>query len=225
MGVREIWGFYILVRLMDEQTHRSKESPDLEHGIVLDNPGVSISEKNPSSLEENPNGKTIRDPMDEGTSGNSSNSDIAGEIMSIGEENKDLGIQIDELRLKTTQSDEQTRGPVLETIIIVNSEENQCIRSGFEMSKVMVDNKSMKNVSEGKKKSCVIDVRCGNGGFKDSDGERVCRICHLSSEGLAETKATGFSAELMQLGCGCKDELGIAHGYCAEAWFKLKGNR
>uniref|UniRef100_A0A2P2PXU3 RING-CH-type domain-containing protein n=1 Tax=Rhizophora mucronata TaxID=61149 RepID=A0A2P2PXU3_RHIMU len=30
--------------------------------------------------------------------------------------------------------------------------------------------------------------------------------------------------DLIQLGCGCKDDLGIAHAHCAEAWFKLKGN-
>ncbi|CAL5408983.1 unnamed protein product [Camellia sinensis] len=30
---------------------------------------------------------------------------------------------------------------------------------------------------------------------------------------------------LIELGCGCKDELGIAHGDCAKAWFTFKGNR
>ncbi|MCI13975.1 hypothetical protein A2U01_0035100, partial [Trifolium medium] len=30
---------------------------------------------------------------------------------------------------------------------------------------------------------------------------------------------------LIMLGCACKDELGIAHRHCAEAWFKIKGNR
>ncbi|KAJ6728454.1 hypothetical protein OIU74_006497 [Salix koriyanagi] len=31
--------------------------------------------------------------------------------------------------------------------------------------------------------------------------------------------------DLIQLGCRCKHDLGFAHLYCAEAWFKLKGNR
>lgn len=83
-------------------------------------------------------------------------------------------------------------------------------------------------------KPCVVDVKCGEGGGggdeevgEDCDGERVCRICHLSSEPLADSTATfhGGSVDLIQLGCGCKDELGISHTHCAEAWFKLKGNR
>uniref|UniRef100_A0A7N0T427 RING-CH-type domain-containing protein n=1 Tax=Kalanchoe fedtschenkoi TaxID=63787 RepID=A0A7N0T427_KALFE len=49
--------------------------------------------------------------------------------------------------------------------------------------------------------------------------EKICRICHLNSD-QAE-----FATSLIQLGCGCKGELGIAHVHCGEAWFKLKGNR
>ncbi|KAA3478505.1 E3 ubiquitin-protein ligase MARCH2 [Gossypium australe] len=81
--------------------------------------------------------------------------------------------------------------------------------------------------------SCVIDINGSIGGtrwFKDSyDGERVCRICHLNSEQLLESNdsisTTAAVTDLIQLGCGCKDELGIVHSHCAEAWFKLKGNR
>ncbi|GFP91695.1 hypothetical protein PHJA_001313500 [Phtheirospermum japonicum] len=29
----------------------------------------------------------------------------------------------------------------------------------------------------------------------------------------------------MELGCGCKGELGVAHSHCAEAWFRVRGNR
>ncbi|TYH14713.1 hypothetical protein ES288_A06G242700v1 [Gossypium darwinii] len=80
--------------------------------------------------------------------------------------------------------------------------------------------------------SCVIDINGSTGGtrwFKDSyDGERVCRICHLNSEQLLESNdsisTTAAVTDLIQLGCGCKDELGIVHSHCAEAWFKLKGN-
>ncbi|KAG8385415.1 hypothetical protein BUALT_Bualt03G0043000 [Buddleja alternifolia] len=52
------------------------------------------------------------------------------------------------------------------------------------------------------------------------ENQRVCRICHLSA------KESGNSLlELMELGCGCKGELGVAHLHCAEAWFRVKGNR
>lgn len=95
-----------------------------------------------------------------------------------------------------------------------------------------------KNVSAKGDDSYLIDVQCSNvsGGRGESgEGERVCRICHLTSEQSVDaipgmtmdddmTSETS-SMELIQLGCGCKDELGIAHSHCAEAWFKLKGNR
>ncbi|KAF5943916.1 hypothetical protein HYC85_017993 [Camellia sinensis] len=100
-----------------------------------------------------------------------------------------------------------------------------------------------------------IDVECGGeekGKFEeDLSGERICRICHLSSDPSSLSKtprrtrarttttidtttiATSSSSaattsdglNLIELGCGCKDELGIVHAHCAEAWFKLKGNR
>ncbi|KAK1286821.1 hypothetical protein QJS10_CPB20g01690 [Acorus calamus] len=69
----------------------------------------------------------------------------------------------------------------------------------------------------------VIDVISGGGGGGEDlrEGEEmVCRICHLSWE----RKTDGLDS-LMSLGCGCKNDLGIAHGHCAEAWFKIKGNR
>ncbi|XP_015576662.1 uncharacterized protein LOC8275155 [Ricinus communis] len=217
-------------------------------------------------------GMGIREPLDQGTSGNSSylvNEVVlermivinSGEIVSISGEHKHIGINIDDLGLTGIVSDQKTwvtRGNaetvdkvgqvshqdpsissndvVVETVILVNSEENPSISGGNDHleikgrelgpGKVMVD-KSKKKVPRGEKQSCVIDVKCGEvgSGFKDCDGESVCRICHLSSEVMQETTATNSSMELIQLGCGCKDELGIAHAYCAEAWFKLKGNR
>lgn len=127
---------------------------------------------------------------------------------------------------------------VLETVILVHSDQTACFSRGVKSnelgsSKALVENLNGK-VSETEKESCVIDVKCGNGDGKEfkesSDGERVCRICHLSSEQPPETAPTtnatsGATSELIRLGCGCKDELGIAHSHCAEAWFKLKGNR
>ncbi|XP_038987090.1 uncharacterized protein LOC103709027 isoform X2 [Phoenix dactylifera] len=68
----------------------------------------------------------------------------------------------------------------------------------------------------------VIEVGRSSGGADDDEdveAEEVCRICHLSPDRAED------GSELTQLGCGCKGELGIAHRHCAEAWFKLKGNR
>ncbi|XP_006646292.2 uncharacterized protein LOC102701883 isoform X1 [Oryza brachyantha] len=48
----------------------------------------------------------------------------------------------------------------------------------------------------------------------------ACRICHLVPE-----RDDGPGSEVIRLGCGCKDELGAAHHHCAEAWFRIKGDR
>ncbi|KAL3624841.1 hypothetical protein CASFOL_031509 [Castilleja foliolosa] len=65
--------------------------------------------------------------------------------------------------------------------------------------------------------SCVIDI---NGKDLIGENQRVCRICHLSAKESGKTPV-----ELPELGCGCKGELGVAHLRCAEAWFKVRGNR
>ncbi|CAN1847439.1 hypothetical protein LINPERHAP1_LOCUS38548 [Linum perenne] len=97
-----------------------------------------------------------------------------------------------------------------ETVILITCAENLNVEEG--------------KLSKGDKESSfVIDVKC-----KDSwDGEKVCRICHLGCEAATGDPAavSVSSMELIQLGCGCKDELGVAHAHCGEAWFKLKGNR
>ena len=49
--------------------------------------------------------------------------------------------------------------------------------------------------------------------------EKECRICHLTLETNQEAGA------FIVLGCSCKDDLAAAHKQCAEAWFKIKGNR
>ncbi|KAE8711062.1 hypothetical protein F3Y22_tig00110303pilonHSYRG00107 [Hibiscus syriacus] len=50
--------------------------------------------------------------------------------------------------------------------------------------------------------------------------ERDCRICHLSLDPINQ------ECDLpIELGCSCKDDLAAAHKQCAEAWFKIKGNR
>ncbi|XVF40301.1 hypothetical protein PTKIN_Ptkin01aG0102600 [Pterospermum kingtungense] len=137
----------------------------------------------------------------------------------------------------------ETPGQVgqVETIIVINTQEAACVDAsngvlevkdnGLGSSKVMSERPKTK-VAEADD-SCVIDIK-GSGGdrrlIKESwDGERVCRICHLNSEQSLEStdslSTTAAAMDLIQLGCGCKDELGIAHSHCAEAWFKLRGNR
>ncbi|KAF8391211.1 hypothetical protein HHK36_023513 [Tetracentron sinense] len=117
-----------------------------------------------------------------------------------------------------------------ETVIVIRSVETESVgvENGdskakvnvLETSKVSVEGQKV-NVSEPERHTCIIDINCSDGALssENSDGEKVCRICHLNSDRPSET------SDLLQLGCGCKAELGIAHRHCAEAWFKLKGNR
>lgn len=112
-------------------------------------------------------------------------------------------------------------------------------KEGRESKSEMVLKEDLKkNVSAKGDDSYSIDIQSGNvhgGCGENGEGETVCRICHLSSEQSVDpipgmTMGDGMtsamsSMELIHLGCGCKDELGIAHSHCAEAWFKLKGNR
>ncbi|XVF76742.1 hypothetical protein PTKIN_Ptkin13bG0290800 [Pterospermum kingtungense] len=50
--------------------------------------------------------------------------------------------------------------------------------------------------------------------------EKDCRICHLGLE--SNSHESGVPIEL---GCSCKDDLAAAHKQCAEAWFKIRGNK
>ncbi|XP_057804602.1 uncharacterized protein LOC131019982 [Salvia miltiorrhiza] len=67
-----------------------------------------------------------------------------------------------------------------------------------------------------------LEVEGGAGETKVHLGkiERDCRICHLSMD--ATNEDSGFPIEL---GCSCKDDLAAAHKQCAEAWFKIKGDK
>ncbi|KAK8330923.1 hypothetical protein V6Z12_A10G039600 [Gossypium hirsutum] len=132
-------------------------------------------------------------------------------------------------------------GSVIQTITVINTQEAASLEGisgefevkdyGLGSSKVSVEGPKTKAAEA--EDACVIDVKGSGGGrrqFKESwDEETVCRICHLNSEQSLEstdsTSATAAAVDLIQLGCECKDELGIAHSHCAEAWFKLKGNR
>ena len=104
-----------------------------------------------------------------------------------------------------------------ETVIVMKLDE-EC-----DDDSVRPVNESLKGLNKlvEEKDSCAIDVKCGS----NFEGERVCRICHLSSDKSVETSTAINERDLIPIGCGCKGELGIAHSHCAEAWFKLKGNR
>ncbi|XP_022715743.1 uncharacterized protein LOC111274958 [Durio zibethinus] len=131
--------------------------------------------------------------------------------------------------------DNSVDGFVVETITVINTQEAACVDGSNGVLEVkdngLVERPKTK-VAEAEN-SCVIDIKGSGGGrrqFNESwDGESVCRICHLNSEQSLEstdsTSTNPAAMDLIQLGCGCKDELGIAHSHCAEAWFKLKGNR
>ncbi|XP_020202520.1 uncharacterized protein LOC109788248 isoform X2 [Cajanus cajan] len=133
-------------------------------------------------------------------------------------------------------------GEVLETCVLidpfaqiecVNGDNRKLEANHNESGLSKVSIKAPKGVSETDKNSCVIDInRDSCDGFSENlEGEMVCRICHLASGQPLEAVAVGTAdgattnTDLIQLGCACKDELGIAHSHCAEAWFKLKGNR
>lgn len=111
----------------------------------------------------------------------------------------------------------------LEMEIMIKPVKDEVSENGDMVSKVLEDEVKVKGLEDDMHSLCVIDVRAG----ESSELEWVCRICHLTSDqSLETTNSTSCNEkELIQLGCGCKDELGVAHSYCAEAWFKLKGNR
>nr|XP_023883575.1 uncharacterized protein LOC111995860 isoform X2 [Quercus suber]POE71452.1 hypothetical protein CFP56_44797 [Quercus suber] len=116
-----------------------------------------------------------------------------------------------------------------ETIIVIK-EETKCVSKEDENSNPKSDTLETSKVSGDEQKvdsvapdshSSIIDIRstCDTVSGELVNAEAVCRICHLSSEHQSRTTT------LIQLGCGCKNELGISHPQCAEAWFRSKGNR
>ncbi|KAK6779199.1 hypothetical protein RDI58_021383 [Solanum bulbocastanum] len=88
-----------------------------------------------------------------------------------------------------------------------------------EIGEVMEVSRRVSSVAESDRS---VDLENGIGETKLHVGkiERDCRICHLSL--LSSGPESGFAIEL---GCSCKDDLAVAHRHCAEAWFKIKGNK
>lgn len=143
-------------------------------------------------------------------------------------ERSNLGCATNEGKIKNSSKSED--GCCSKTVISAPKEfpsSNCCSTSLIDSENRSNDSISGKSarVSEmkEKEKSWVIDVKCGE--IEMKEGERVCRICHLSSEQSLKDTSIGAKKELICLGCGCKGELSVAHLHCAEAWFKLKGNR
>ncbi|XP_042521031.1 uncharacterized protein LOC122094330 [Macadamia integrifolia] len=117
-----------------------------------------------------------------------------------------------------------------ENVIVVRSEESASVSAEEGASKAEINELDTSKVSAGEGKvsvpkpeghTCIIDIKCSCGTFgsENWDGEKICRICLLSSDQSSDV------SETIQLGCDCKEELGFAHRHCAEAWFRLKGNR
>ncbi|KAK9085700.1 hypothetical protein Sjap_026111 [Stephania japonica] len=102
------------------------------------------------------------------------------------------------------KSTDERRDHVLETRIDVEKKSN-----------TEEEPKMLEHCGSEEKQSCVIDVECSDG----SGESTACRICHLSGDSPSE------SSDLIQIGCGCKSDLGIAHRSCVEEWFHRKGNR
>ncbi|KZV51697.1 hypothetical protein F511_29523 [Dorcoceras hygrometricum] len=68
----------------------------------------------------------------------------------------------------------------------------------------------------------IVDLEAGvsETKFRLAKTERECRICHLSLDAVHQD-----SGVPIELGCSCKDDLAAAHKHCAEAWFKIRGNK
>ncbi|XP_052174564.1 uncharacterized protein LOC127789661 [Diospyros lotus] len=79
-----------------------------------------------------------------------------------------------------------------------------------------------RRASSASESDCSVDAGNGFHSVKVHLGtvERDCRICHLSLE--SSNPESGIAIEL---GCSCKDDLAAAHKNCAEAWFKIRGNK
>ncbi|CAO2842323.1 unnamed protein product [Amaranthus hypochondriacus] len=101
---------------------------------------------------------------------------------------------------------------------VVRNSENRSSDSGESCGTGIITEKNNFN----KNKSWVVDIKYGDEEICD---EKVCRICHLNSEQPWKLAFFAAKTDLIMLGCGCKGELSVSHSYCAEAWFKLKGNR
>ncbi|XP_047262786.1 uncharacterized protein LOC107859257 isoform X2 [Capsicum annuum] len=132
---------------------------------------------------------------------------------------EDTGSYLTPRREKVMDKEVDTRNQrALETVITIRLDENlEKEDVGIGRNKVKVKQESFSNV---------IDVKCNIGNGKVGENnlivefEKVCRICHLDTFECGKKLV-----DLIEIGCGCKGELGFVHSHCAETWFRLKGNR
>ncbi|CAH8384492.1 unnamed protein product [Eruca vesicaria subsp. sativa] len=103
--------------------------------------------------------------------------------------------------------------------LITNNGESHQSSSGEEEDEIVKDEKRRFNVS-----LCSVEVDLELGLPEKvvhlSQDEKDCRICHMSLDSV--NLECGVPIEL---GCSCKNDLAAAHEYCAETWFKIKGNK
>lgn len=72
---------------------------------------------------------------------------------------------------------------------------------------------------------CCVELDLESVDNVDDGVKRDCRICHLSMDMRNHDDDQHESGIPIELGCSCKDDLAAAHKQCAEAWFKVKGNK
>ncbi|GMI80817.1 hypothetical protein like AT5G05830 [Hibiscus trionum] len=102
-------------------------------------------------------------------------------------------------------------------------EDSRCSLSSTEIIKEREPCSSISGTCSSSCSSLEVDLEYGVVESKPNLGkemERDCRICHLTLD-----PTNHESGVPIELGCSCKDDLAAAHKHCAEAWFKIKGNR
>ncbi|XVF55158.1 hypothetical protein PTKIN_Ptkin06aG0014100 [Pterospermum kingtungense] len=92
--------------------------------------------------------------------------------------------------------------------------------SDAEIGDVADDSRRGSSVSD-----CSVEVEIQRGLVPEikvhlDKAEKDCRICHLGLESNSHE-----SGVRIELGCSCKGDLAAAHKQCAEAWFKIRGNK
>lgn len=120
---------------------------------------------------------------------------------------------------------EEDKSHVVVVVAVNDIVDNGCPRSSAGGDEIV-------GVSEKERGSCVSECCVGVVDLDDVKVhlvkvERDCRICHLSMDMSTNNNHDDHdeSGTPIELGCSCKDDLAAAHKHCAEAWFKIKGNK
>lgn len=125
--------------------------------------------------------------------------------------------------LSSTLNDEE------ESICFSEVDEGSCYSQFYSTADGSIDYEidevlGSRRVSSVAGSDCSVDIENGvhELNFFLKRMERDCRICHLSLQADDSGVESGGAIEL---GCSCKNDLAAAHQNCAEAWFKIKGNK